>query len=280
MKITKRHSIEITLRRILFRILFLFCIVFGAVREADCQSASELKRYIIQDNIRMQAVTVDQKYIYAIGANSIIKFDKQNFKKLNEWVEVADGPITHLNSGVVINGKLYCAHSNFPQKPMLSSIEIFDTKTLRHIGNHSFGFADGSATWIDHKDGYWWVAFANYGGRHTSEGRDNKWTKLVKYTKDWKQIESWAYPQEVLNQFGLYSNSGGCWNPKGELYITGHDLKEIYVMSLPKSGSTLKYLSTIKTISAGQGFSIEKSDGKEILYGISKEEKAIIVQAL
>ncbi len=259
---------------------FLALLVFCSANKVVCQPAVELGRYKIWDSIRLQAVATDKENIFAIGSNTIIKFSKQRFKKLNKWAEASNGPITHLNSGVVINGKLYCAHSNFPKKPMLSSIEIFDSKTLKHIGTHSFGFADGSATWIDWKGGYWWVAFANYGGKHSSEGRDNKWTKLVKYTKDWKQVESWAYPQEILNLFGLYSNSGGCWNQKGELYITGHDRKEIYVMSLPESGSTLRHLRTIETINAGQGFSIEKVNEKEVLYGISKEEKAIIKQAL
>lgn len=268
------------IRNLFFRLPVFLCLFLCLQNNADCQQATELKRYRIQDAIRMQAVAVDKKNIYAVGANSIIKFDKTNFKKSGEWAEFPDGPITHLNSGVVIKGKLYCAHSNFPQTPMLSSIEIFDTKTMKHIGTHSFGFADGSATWIDKKDGFWWVAFANYGGKYTSEGRDNRWTKLVKFSEDWKQIESWAFPPDILQSFGLYSNSGGLWNRKGELYITGHDLQEIYVMALPKSGSALKHLRTIKTINGGQGISVEISDGKEILYGISKEEKAIIKQAL
>lgn len=279
-KVEINYKREEEKRNIFFRLPVLFCVFLFLHNTADCQQATELARYRIHDAIRMQAVAVDKKYIYAIGANSIIKFDKNNFEKSGEWIESPGGAITHLNSGVIINGKLYCAHSNFPQKPMLSSIEVFDTRTMKHIGTHSFGFVDGSATWIDKKDGFWWVAFANYGGKHMSEGRDNKWTKLVKFSKDWKQIESWAFPAGILQSFGLYSNSGGLWNRKGELYITGHDLQEIYVMALPASGSTLKHLRTIKTINGGQGISVEISDGKEILYGISKEERAVIKQAL
>lgn len=277
-----KHHLKITYGagRFPFWLLLIIGFFLGKTYTANAQQAVELIRYRIQDSIRMQAVTVDKKYIFAVGANSIIKYNKSGFEKLAEWKERPGGPIKHLNSGVIIKGKLYCAHSNFPESPMLSSIEVFDVKTLIHIDSHSFGFADGSATWIDKKDGFWWVAFANYGGKHTSEGRDNKWTKLVKFSEDWKEIESWAFPPEILQSFGLYSNSGGLWNRRGELYITGHDLPEIYVMTLPESGSVLKHLRTIKTINEGQGISVEISQGEEILYGISKKEKAIIVQKL
>lgn len=271
---------KVRTKKFVFPQVIYFCMFLFLYDTADCQRTIELQRYLIKDSIRMQAVAVDNDFIYAVGTTSIIKFDKKNFEKAAEWVEAPRGAITHLNSGRIIKGKLYCAHSNFPQKPMLSSIEVFDTKTMKHIATHSFGFVDGSATWVDKTDGFWWVAFANYGGKHTSEGRDNKWTRLVKFSKDWNQIESWAFPPAALESFGLYSNSGGLWNRKGELYITGHDLHEIYVLKLPESGSTLRHLRTIQTINGGQGIDIEIADGKEILYGISKKEKAIIKQVI
>jgi hypothetical protein len=34
---------------------------------------------------------------------------------------------------------LHCAHSNDPGVPTVSSIEMWDAKTLRHTGSHSFG---------------------------------------------------------------------------------------------------------------------------------------------
>jgi hypothetical protein len=34
---------------------------------------------------------------------------------------------------------LYCAHSTYPDVPMVSSIEIFETDTLALVGFHGFG---------------------------------------------------------------------------------------------------------------------------------------------
>jgi ribose 5-phosphate isomerase B len=46
------------------------------------------------------------------------------------------------NAGTVRDGSLYCAHSNFPRVPMASSVEIFDTGTMKHVGTHSLDSVD------------------------------------------------------------------------------------------------------------------------------------------
>ncbi len=109
-----------------------------------------------------QAVAVDADAVYAIDNRTIGKYDKRTGKRIRQWVGPEDGPIQHLNSGVVIEGRLYCAHSNYPHQPMTSSIEIWDADSLEHVGSHTFGIFAGSATWVDFHDGYWWVVFANY----------------------------------------------------------------------------------------------------------------------
>lgn len=53
---------------------------------------------------------------------------------LLQFVSPADGPIIHMDSAVVIGHRLYTAHSNYSQEPEESSIEVFDTKTTRHVG--------------------------------------------------------------------------------------------------------------------------------------------------
>ncbi|MFG1816165.1 hypothetical protein ACGFIF_20545 [Kribbella sp. NPDC049174] len=73
-----------------------------------------------------------------------------------------DGPFKHLDSGVVVGSKLYAVHSNYPEWPMESSIEVFDTRTMRHVDTYSFGIYRGSLTWLDRHDGAWWAGFANY----------------------------------------------------------------------------------------------------------------------
>jgi hypothetical protein len=39
----------------------------------------------------------------------------------------------------VIDGKIYAAHSNYRFFPMTSSIEVWDARTMEHVGSHSIG---------------------------------------------------------------------------------------------------------------------------------------------
>jgi hypothetical protein len=246
------------------------------------QNIVEKSSYKINDTIHLQGVAVDDSFFYVISNTSIYKYKKGEGTLVAFFDGKKEGILKHLNGGVVIKGKLYCAHSNFPGSPMASSIEIFDTKTMQHISSHSFGLFGGSATWIDKKDGYWWVAFANYNSPHSSEGRDNQWTQLVKFNKDWVKVASWIYPANVLKAFAPYSNSGGVWSRDGKfLYITGHTRKELYVLKIPKYGYTLQYIRTIPTINEGQGIALDKSNKNgEELYAVSRDENAVIVEQL
>lgn len=109
-----------------------------------------------------QAVAVDNNCFYTIGNAVLGKYNKQTGVRLASWSASDELPLTHLNSGVVIDGKLYCAHSNYPAQPEASSVEIFDAETLKHVGNHSSGVYEGSLTWIDRHDNAWWAVFAHY----------------------------------------------------------------------------------------------------------------------
>lgn len=241
----------------------------------------EINRFPIKNLSHLQGVAVDQNYFYAISNFAISKHKKSDGSFVNGWDGGKDSIIKHINSGVVINNLLYCANSNFPGNPMVSSIEIFDTKTMKHIANHSFGIFAGSATWIDRHNGYWWVVFANYNGKHSSEGRDNHWTTLIKFNDDWNALESWVFPDKVLEAFAPNSNSGGAWSNEGKLYITGHDKKEIYVMKLPKYGYTLQLLEIIPVINPGQAIAIDRSQkNKEIFYGVDREDNSVIVEQI
>jgi hypothetical protein len=264
----------------LFKVIVLWSVIFPLV--SNGQQAIEINRYKIDDSIHLQGIAVDKDFFFVITNNSVLKYRKKGGDFIGIWDGKKEGIfLKHLNSGIVIDEKLYCAHSNFPDSPMASSIEIFDTRTMKHIDSHSFGLFGGSATWIDEKDGYWWVAFANYNGRHSSEGRDNRWTKLVRFTKDWQVVESWIYPKNVLDAFAPYSNSGGAWSKNGQLYVSGHDRKEIYVMRIPTFGYTLQYIKTIPIINNGQGMAIDRSNQKEeILFAVSREGNSIIVEKL
>ena len=223
-----------------------------------------------------QGVAVDSKHFYVINNSSITKHRKNDGLLVGSW-EDKDSLIHHMNSGIVIKGKLYCINSNYPEIPMVSSLEIFDPVTLEHISNHSFGILNGSATWVGRYKNFWYVAFAHYSGKDGMADQDNAWTRLVKFDCGWRQVESWTFPKELLKRFGTKSNSGGVILPDGQILCTGHDHFEIYVLEFPGKGSTLKWVDTLPVGSYGQGIAYEKNGKSEIIYGIIKNENKVVV---
>lgn len=261
----------------IFLSTFLFLNLLGSA-VCRAQQAKEVRRFKLTE-VR-QGVAVDSRYFYVINNRSITKHTKSDGKQVIAWQDTT-GQLKHLNSGVVIGQKLYCTHSNYPDVPMASSIEVFDTATLRHIDTHSFGLFPGSVTWADFHQGFWWVAFANYSDKASAEGRDNRWTTLVKYTNQWQQLAAWTFPSNVLQAFAPKSTSGGTWGNDGLLYCTGHDKPELYVLALPDRGSTLRYVKTIPTISEGQAFAIDRSiTNKLIVYGITRNDNFVVVSVI
>lgn len=238
------------------------------------QPVKELRRYKVPE--AKQGVAVDRNYFYVINSSSITKHDKKTGILTAEWDGSGEG-ISHLNSGVVIKGRLYCASSNYPGSPMAGSIEIFDATTLKHVGNHSFGIYAGSVTWIDKHDGFWYAGFPHYTGTGSSEGKDTRWTSVVKFGNKWQQVESWIFPQNIIELFIPKSNSGAAWGNDGKLYCTGHDRPEIYIMEIPATGFTLKHIKTIETPIYGQGIAFDRSvKNKKIIYGINRDDNLVI----
>jgi hypothetical protein len=212
-----------------------------------------------------QGIAADKHFIYAIDNATIAKYTKAG-KFVAKWEGPAEGPILHLDSGAVINGKLYAAHSNYRLFPLTSSIEVWNAQTLEHIGSHSIGIAFGSLTWLDLHDGSWFGTFANYDrtgqapdGTNTSIPYSQvpqlgKWSStLVRFNQDWQVVESWVFPPELLASFGQMSNSGGSFGPDGRLYITGHDNAEVYKIRFPEAGSVLEVEEVIPANVRGQG---------------------------
>ena len=256
-------------------IAFLLLTALLTTRTGLAQQAKEIRRFQLKE--AKQGVAVDASHFYVINNTSLTKHTKANGNQVMAWKDTT-GLLKHLNSGVVLDRKLYCVHSNYPDVPMLSSIEIFDTETLRHIGTHSFGMYPGSATWADFYQGFWWVAFANYSDKASAEGRDNRWTMLVKFNEKLERLESWSFPANILQAFAPKSTSGGTWGKDGLLYCTGHDKPELYILKLPDRGSTLQYVKTIPTVSEGQAFAIDRSvKNKLVLYGITRNDNYVII---
>ena len=221
-----------------------------------------------------QAVAVDRRSFYVVDNRHITKHDRATGKPLLQFVSPDDGPIIHMDSAAVVGDRLYTAHSNYDESPMKSSIEVYDTRTLRHVQTYSFGIDRGSLTWLDRHDGAWWAGFANYdkvpdGQTAPYGGTDN--TQVVKMDDHFQVVSSWTIPQTILDRFKPMSNSGGSWGPDGRLWLTGHDLGEAYVMELPAAGSDLRWIATVTLPGVeGQGIAWDRSGGRPTLWAIKR----------
>ena len=236
--------------------------------------AEEIRRW--QPRGANQGVAVDDRHFYGIGNFVVGKYDKRTGERVGEWIGLNGGPIIHLNGGLVQDGLLVLAHSNFPQLPMASSLEYFDPVTVRPVRSVSLGVRHGSLTWAERKDGCWWACFAQYSDKGGTPGRDNRWTIFGKFDDRWQLLESWLFPPQVVAAWGASSSSGGSWGDDGLLYVTGHDAKEIYVLRLPKLGVALEYVTTIDVPFEGQSWAWDRG-AKRILYGISRPTRTVVV---
>jgi hypothetical protein len=225
-----------------------------------------------------QGVAVDAQYFYAVTDRGIGKYDKKTGAPVAKWEGPKDGPFIHLDSGVIVDGKLYAAHSNYPAEPMTSSVEIYDAATLKPIGTHSFGVMWGSLTWIDRHDDAWWAVFANYSrvfGLSLKPYRNSYWTTLVKFDDKWQWQQGWIFPSSIIRRSEPMSVSGGSWGPDGLLYVTGHDHPEVYAVRLPRAVSVVEHVETIPFAVEGQGIAWDRSQ-PGVLYGINRSKGEVV----
>lgn len=236
-------------------------------------AATEIRRWPAFE--ARQGVAVDGAHFYAIVNFLIGKYDKATGRRVAEWV--GDRlRITHLNSCAVIARELVCAHSNFPQVPMASSVEFYDPATMRHLRSVPLGIVDGSLTWIERHGGKWWAGFANYDAKGGEPGRDHRFTQVVTFDDQWRRIGGYRFPDSVLESFAPLSNSGGSWGDDGLLYVTGHDKQEIYVLREPGEGSTLEHVATIAAPLDGQAWAWDRT-APRTLYGITRANGEVVV---
>ena len=223
-----------------------------------------------------QGVAVDAKHFYGIGNYVVGKYDKVSGERVAEWVGLRGGATVHLNGGLIQDGQLVLAHSNFPQLPMASSLEYFDPASVRPVKSVSLGLRHGSLTWAEKKDGFWWACFAHYNDQGTAPGTDNRSTMVGKFDENWQLLESWLFPPQVVASWGKSSCSGGSWGDDGLLYTTGHDASELYVLRLPKMGVTLEYVTMIKVPFEGQSWAWDRTD-RRMIYGIIRRTGEVVV---
>ena len=100
-----------------------------------------------------QGVAADAEFLYPIGNHYVGKYRKDTGEQVAHWECPEDEPLRHVNAGIVFNGELYGAHSNYPDVPHRSSVEVWDTATLTHKRSISLGETDGSLTWVVRRNG-------------------------------------------------------------------------------------------------------------------------------
>jgi hypothetical protein len=236
-----------------------------------------VRRYPVPE--ARQAVAVDATHFYAITNRRIARYEKATGRKVAEWQDADDGPFIHLNSGIVIDGALYAAHSNYPGVPMVSSIEVWDTATLRHQRSIPVGTGRGSATWIDRRHGAWWVMYAHYPPPNGEPGKGPEYSVLVRYDTEWRETGAWAFPKAVVRRWDGMSSSGGVWMPDGRLLTAGHHAPELHVLRLPSAGATLVLDAIVPVESEGQGIALDPTD-PSLLWSIQRRTGEVLVSRM
>lgn len=213
-----------------------------------------------------QAAAADGRFVYAITNDRVAKYDRESGKLL----AVSTGEAQHLNSGFLCEGRLYCAHSNYPKTPEQSEIKRLDPESMQLRTFHDFGNFGGSLTWVLRQEGHWWCNFARY-------GRDNAQTFLVKLDDNWQETGRWIYPAELIAKLGNYSLSGGVWR-EGDLLVTGHDDPVVFRLRLPKAGKVLELIDTQTVPFTGQGIAQDPATGA--LVGINRAKRQVVLAEL
>jgi len=217
-----------------------------------------------------QAVAVDSHHIYTISNSKIVKRDKLTGDSITEW----QGPLQHLNSGIVLEEKLYCANSNYPMVPMTSSLEIFDTRTMEHLGTHSFGVYVGSFTWIDRRNEDWYLMFVHYENKAQDLGRGAAYTTLVQMDSLFRRKGGWTLPPAFTDHLKPMSVSGGTFISDDTLILSPHHFPELYKFRIPKMGYHLEWIETIPSPFQGQGIAIDPSN-TDLLFGIHRKDRMV-----
>ncbi len=221
-----------------------------------------------------QGVASDGSHVYAIDNDRIGKYRIADGKRIAAW-QGERRLFPHMNSCTIVGHELVCAASNYPAVPQASAVEIFDTRTLRHLRTLSLGLGPGSLTVMDRHAGKWWAVFANYAGKGGEAGRDHRYTLLVRMDDHFRQEAAWTFPAAVLARFAPKSCSGMSWSSEGRLYVTGHDRPEIYELALPDAGSTLELRRTIGFASPGQAIDWDPA-AKDLLWSIDRSRGDMI----
>ena len=240
-------------------------LIFAVALLTSAQAAEVVATSSIPAKEAHQGAAADDKFAYAITNDKVGKYDRVTGEQLG----VSSGPAHHMNAGFILDGKLYLAHSNFPKKPEESQILVLDPATMALTTFKDFGRTDGSLTWAVKEGDSWWCNFAYYGA-------SNRKTRLVQYDARWTERAIYNYPAEVVADLGEMSISSGVWRD-GLIVAIGHDKHVLYRLRLPKNGTVLELVDTIRGPFPGQGIANDPKTGG--LVGIGRDKGEIIFGA-
>lgn len=212
-----------------------------------------------------QAAAADGPSVYAISSTTVARHDRAT----GRLMATATTPTTrHLNSGFVHEGKLWCAHSNYPATPAESDIRVYDPLANTLAVHHVFREPPGSLVWCVVKDGRWWCCFAWYGA-------DNPRTVLVEYEAGGfdRERRRFTFPAAVVADWDGMSASGGIWD--GDALLTSHHhFRVLYRLRLPETGSELELVEALHCPFPGQGIAADPLTGG--LVGIDRDRRAVV----
>lgn len=234
--------------------------VVSAAKDAAGTSWKETRRFATTR--ASQGAAADTTFVYGISNEAVAKLDRER----GELVALSEGEAKHLNAGAFVDGKLILAHSNYPRQPETSQVMALDPDTMKLTVMHDFGKSDGSLVWVLRHEGTWWANFAFYGDEY-------KQSYLANFDDDWKELQRWTYPEELLDQLHEASLSGGIWRD-GELLATGHDDKTLFRLRVPEQGKRLELLGSEKIAFTGQAFAEDPVTGG--LVGIDRAKRQIV----
>jgi hypothetical protein len=211
-----------------------------------------------------QAAAADRDAVYAVSSTAVAVHDR----KTGQFLGTSTGKAEHLNSAFVWNGKVYCAHSNFPKTPETSEIRVFDPATRELTVLHDFKHPPGSLVWNVHDGRRWWCCFAHYGKAKNAK------TVLVRYADGFREEARWTFPKAVVDDWDGMSASGGVWDGD-TLLVTHHHWKVLYRLRLPRDGRELELVEALTCPFPGQGIAADPLTGG--LVGIDRDARAIVL---
>jgi hypothetical protein len=248
----------------------MFAFVLLAIPAASADSKLDLKPGFkatgeLKSEYATQAAAADTKHVFAVSSTRVAMYERATGKLL----AVSTGEALHLNSAFLHDGKVYCAHSNYPKQPETSEIRVYDPATNKLTVFHEFKNPPGSLVWNIHDGKQWWCCFAHYDA-------GNAKTVLIRFGEGFKEEQRWTFPKVVVDDWDRMSASGGIL--KGDtFFVTHHHFKVLYRLKVPAKGDELQFVEALECPFPGQGIAADPATGG--LVGIDRGARKVVFAA-